>query len=76
MIRESGIYVFYKYKNQIIRMNKSTLIRLLVFVGLTFVSLTILLLCGVDISQKLSWGGVILAGVICLPGILENYIKI
>ena len=57
-------------------MYKSTLIRLLIFVGLTFVSLTILVLCGVDISQKLSWGGVILAGVLFLTGILRNYIKI
>ena len=57
-------------------MNKSTLIRLLIFIGITFVSLTILLLCGVDITQKLPWGGVILAGVLCLTGILRNYIKI
>ena len=57
-------------------MNKSTLIRLLVFIGLTFVSLTILLLCGVNISQKLPWGGVILCGVIFLSAILGKYIKI
>ena len=53
-------------------MNKSTLIRLLLFIGITFVSLTILLLCGVDITQKLPWGGVILAGVLFLTGILRN----
>ena len=57
-------------------MKKSTLIRLLVFVGLTLVSLTILVLCGVDISQKLPWGGVILAGVLFLTGILRKYIKV
>ena len=53
-------------------MNKSTLIRLLIFIGITFVSLTILLLYGVDISQKLPWGGVILAGFLFLTGILRN----
>ena len=53
-------------------MNKSTLIRLLIIIGITFLSLTILLLCGVDISQKLPWGGVILAAVLFLTGILRN----
>ena len=53
-------------------MNKSTLIRVLVFVSLTFGSLTILLLSGVDITQKLTWVGVILAEVLFLTGILRN----
>ena len=53
-------------------MNKSTLIRLLVFIGLTFVSLTILLLCYVVITQKLTCVGIILAGVLFLIGILRN----
>ena len=57
-------------------MYKSTLIRLLIFIGITFVSLTILLLCGVDISQKLPWGGLILGGVIFLTAILRKYIKV
>lgn len=49
---------------------------MLIFVGITFVSLTILLLCGVDISQKLPWGGAILAGVLFLTAILRKYIKV
>ena len=57
-------------------MNKSTLIRLLIFIGITFVSLTILLLCGVDINQKLPWSGLILAGVIFITAILRKYIKV
>ena len=57
-------------------MYKSTLIRLLIFVGITFSSLTILLLCGVDVSQKLPWGGLILAGIIFLTAILRKYIKV
>ena len=57
-------------------MYKSKLIRLLIFIGITFVSLTILLLCGVDISQKLPWGGLILGGVIFLTAILRKYIKV
>ena len=57
-------------------MYKPTLIRLLIFVGITFVILTILVLCGVDISQKLPWGGVILGGVLLLTAILRKYIKV
>ena len=57
-------------------MYKSTLKRLLILVGLTFASLTILLLCGVDISQKLPWGGAILGGVLFLTAVLRKFVKI
>ena len=57
-------------------MNKSTLIRLLIFIGITFVSLTILLLCGVNTTQKLPWGGVILCIVLIITAFLRKYIKI
>ena len=72
---EEMVYLIY-FKLIRKNMDKSTIRKLLLIVGVTFLSLAILLLCGVDISQKLPWGGVILAGVLCLTGILRNYIKI
>ena len=56
-------------------MENLTLKKALIFTGLTFLILTILILCEVDVSKKLPWGGVILAGIISLTAILRKIFK-
>ena len=72
---EEMVYLIY-FKLIRKNMDKSTIRKLLLIVVVTFLSLAILLLCGVNISQKLPWSGAILCGIIFLITILRKYIKI